>query len=124
MILATVDPRRRIILTLNLSGPNGQQEAVEFQVDTGFNGSLQLPLAIAVRLGLAQEEAVMMRLSNGSRVQVPVYRVQVSWDGLEKSVDLPAAGQQPLIGTGLLDGHRLNAEIKPGGTVIIEALPL
>ena len=100
----------------------GAQEIVEFQVDTGSNGSIQLPLEIVTRLGLSQEEPVTMRLSDGRRVQVPVYRASVIWDGVEKSVDLPAAGRQPLLGTGLLDGHRLNAAIKPGGRVTIKPL--
>jgi len=117
-----VDPRRRCLVSLEVHGPDGQQETVEFQIDTGFNGSIQLPMEIVVRLGLVQEEPVTMRLSNGNRVQVPVYRASVVWDGAEKSVDLPAAGRQPLLGTGLLDGHRLNAAIKPSGRVTIKPL--
>lgn len=122
MIVGIVDPRRRCLVSLEVRGPDGQREAVEFQVDTGFNGSLQLPLETVARLGLAQEEPVTMRLSDGRRIQVPVYRAGVIWAGVEKSVDLPAVGRQPLLGTKLLDGHRLNAAIKPGGQLIIEPL--
>lgn len=122
MITGTVDPRRRALITLEVRGPDGQREAVEFQIDTGFNGSIQLPLETVARLGLAQEEPVMMRLSDGSRVSVPIYQGCVMWDGVERPVDFPAAGRQPLVGTRLLDGHKLTVAIKPGGSVKIEPL--
>jgi len=107
---------------LDIQGPNGQQEAIEFQVDTGFSGALLLPLEIVKRLGLPETEGITMRLADGSRVAVPRYMAQVDWDGVEKTVALPASGRQPLIGTGLLDGHRLTAAIRPGGQVTIEPL--
>ncbi len=122
MILGTVDPRRRAIIRLELRGPNGQQETVDFQVDTGFNGTLQVPLAVALRLGLVQEETVTMRLADGERITVAIYGAVVVWDGSEKQVAMPTAGRQPLLGTGLLDSHNLNIDIKPGGTVTITAL--
>ena len=52
MIVGIVDPRRRCLVSLEVRGPGGQQETVEFQVDTGFNGSLQLPLEAVARLEL------------------------------------------------------------------------
>lgn len=122
MILGTVDPRRRAIVRLDLRGPDGQQEAVDFQVDTGFKGTLQVPLEVAVRLGLVQEEPVTMRLADGERIIVAVYAAVVIWDGAEKQVAMPAAGRQPLLETGLLDAHNLNVDIKPGGAVTITAL--
>ncbi len=81
-----------------------------------------LPLEIVERLGLLETEGVTMRLADGSRVKVPRYLGHVIWDGAEKQVSMPASGHQPLLGTGLLDGHKLNADIKPGGIVTITAL--
>lgn len=120
--MGVVDPLRRCLVTLEVHGPSGQQEAVKFQVDTGFSGSILLPLEVVNRLGLPETEGVTMRLADGSRVGVPRYTAQVIWDGAEKTVALPASGRQPLLGIGLLDGHRLNAEIKPGGQVTIKPL--
>ena len=122
MITGKVDPRRRCLISLEVRGPAGQSEMVEFQVDTGFSGALLFSQEVAARLGLAQSNTVDIRLADGSRVQVPRYVALVVWDGVERSVTLPASGQPPLLGTALLDGHRLNAEIQPGGTVTIEAL--
>ena len=122
MILGIVDPRRRCLVTLQLHGPDGQQENVEFQVDTGFSGAILLPLEIVERLGLPETEGVTMRLADGSRVKVPRDLAHVIWDDADKVVALAASGHQPLLGTGLLDGHKLNADIKPGGTVTITAL--
>ena len=122
MITGKVDPRRRCLVSLEVRGPAGRSEMIEFQVDTGFSGALLLSQEVVTRLGLAQSNTVDIRLADGSRVQVPQYIALVMWDGAEKAVALPASGQQPLLGTGLLDGHNLNADIKPGGIVTITAL--
>ncbi len=91
-------------------------------MDSSFSGSLLLTTEIVRRLALQQVGDVAMRLADGSRVDVPRYAARVLWDGSERIITVPASGQQPLIGTALLDGHRLNAEITPGGTVEIEPL--
>ncbi len=122
MITGKVDPRRRCLVMLEVRGPAGQSETIEFLADTGFNGSLLLPLDVVERLGFPETESVTMRLADGSHVKIPRYLAHVVWDGNEKEVALPASGRQPLLGTGLPDGHRLNAEIMPGGTLTIEAL--
>ena len=123
MMTGKVDPRRRCLISLEVHGPAGQSEMIEFQVDTGFSGALLFPQEVAVRLGLVQSNVVDIRLADGSRVQVPRYVAVVVWDGVERTIALPASGQQPLLGTALLDGHRLNAEIQPGRAVTIESLP-
>lgn len=122
MITGKVDPRRRCLISLEVRGPDGQQETVEFQVDSGFSGSLLLTTELVQRLALEQVGDVAMRLADGSRVDIPRYAARVLWDGVEKIITIPASGQQPLVGTALLDGHRLSAEITPGGTVTIEPL--
>lgn len=122
MIVGKVDPRRRCLVLLEVGGPEGQSETIEFQIDTGFSGSLLLSAEAVARLSLLASDSVDIRLADGSRVEVPRYLAQVVWDGIEKTVALPASGRQPLLGTGLLDGHRLNAAIKPGGRVTIKPL--
>jgi len=122
VIVGRVDPRRRCLVLLEVRGPEGQSEMVEFQIDTGFSGSLLLPPEVVSRPGLLQDDSVAMRLADGSRVEVPRYLAKVVWDGIERTVALPASGRQPLLGTGLLDGHRLNAAIRPGGRVTIKPL--
>jgi len=122
VIVGRVDPRRRCLVLLEVRGPEGQSETIEFQIDTGFSGSLLLPPEVVARLGLIQSNSVDIRLADGSRVEVPRYSAQVVWDGVAKTIAVPASGRQPLLGTGLLDGHRLNAAIKPGGRVTIRPL--
>lgn len=122
MIIGKVDPRRRCLIMLEILGPSDQREAVEFEVDTGYSGPLLLPAEIVERLQLPETEGVTMRLADGSRVKTARFTARVIWNGAEIMVAAPASGQQPLVGTGLLDGHRLNAEITPGGTVTIEPL--
>lgn len=120
--MGLVNPRRRCLVTLELLGPDGQQEFVKFQVGTGLRGSLLLPQEVVKRIGFPETEGITVRLAAGSRIKVPHYLALVVWDGVEKVVALPASGQQPLLGTGLLDNHKLQADIKPGGAVTITAL--
>lgn len=121
MIAGKVDPLRRCLVSLKVSGSDSQQETIEFQVDSGFSGFLLLPPETVQRLALPRVDGVIMRLADGNRVEVPHYSARIIWNGSERLVTVPASGQQPLVGTGLLDGHRLNAEIKPG-IVSIEPL--
>lgn len=122
MIVGKVNPRRRLLVLLEVRGPDGQSESVEFQVDTGFTGSLLLPMETVQHLGLAQTVPAAMRLADNSRVEVVRYLGRVVWDGTEQTVATPASGRQPLLGTGLLDGHRLCSDITPSGRVTIEPL--
>ena len=122
MIYGRVDPRRQSFVSLQVIGLAGHLETINALVDTGFTGALLLPLGVVQRLGLEPSESVTMRLADGSRVEVPRYLARVIWEGSEKLVSVPASGRQPLLVTGLLDGHRLLIDIVPGGLVSIEAL--
>ena len=60
-------------ITIAVHGPAGSGE-VEFIVDTGFTGALQLSQTIATRLGLVRRALRAVMLANGQLQTVPVYR--------------------------------------------------
>ena len=51
MINGVVNHRRELIFRIMITGPSGAEE-VECVLDTGFNGSLTLPIQLIQRLGL------------------------------------------------------------------------
>lgn len=123
MIIGSVNPRRHSLVTLVVRGPALQESSVEFLLDTGFNGALSLPAATVASLGLAPRDKAITTLADGSRVEVTLYRAQILWNGVERPATVVASGNQPLLGTSLLLGHRLTIDLVDGGRVIIEPLP-
>lgn len=96
--------------------------AIEFVVDTGYTGSLTLPLEAIQALGLQFEFDLPANLADDSEVLVPVYSATILWQGTEQSVRILALGKRPLLGTLLLDGHELHAQFKEHGIVAIDIL--
>lgn len=57
-----------------------------------------------------------------SNVLLPVYHATILWNGKERTVQVLAAGERPLIGTALLDGYELVIQCMEGGLVTVEEL--
>jgi clan AA aspartic protease len=55
--------------------------AIEFVIDTGFEGALVLPAAAVAALGLSLHQRVISKLADGSRRMTEVYRATIDWDG-------------------------------------------
>jgi clan AA aspartic protease len=78
MITGVIKAREaRIHLTVR--GPDAE-ERIEAVVDTGFNGSLSLPLSLVTFLKLPWDNVVRGTLADGSTTLLPVYRASIVWD--------------------------------------------
>ena len=103
---------------------NGQPGlAIEFVVDTGFEGALALPSAAVAALGLPLHQRVVSKLADASSRLTDVCRATIDWDGAVLDVAVLAIGDRPLLGTALLDGYTLNVDFVVRGTVRIHAFP-
>ena len=86
-------------------------------VDTGFNGALELPAALSLRLDVKPAGSVRSELASGVVVQEDVFRVRVSFDGDFVDADVTFAEvDHVLVGTWMLLEHRLEIDF-PKGTV-------
>ena len=92
-------------------------------VDTGFNGSLTLPPHVISRLSLVWKKLGEAVLADGSESFFNVYQGFVVWECRRRSVPVAELDATPLVGMGLLDGHELKIEVRPGGKVTIKPLP-
>ena len=107
-------------ISLDLAGADGDPVGVEFIVDTGFEGELKLPEDLVRRLDADEAASQVRQLADGSYVRCPVYRATVYWDEEPRSVLVLALPGNPLVGTQILNGCHLDAELEEGGEVVIE----
>lgn len=96
--------------------------AIEFLVDTGFDGDLALPMPVITRLEVSASDAHDVRLADGSRQLRAYYETVLDWQGESRLTEILVLDFQPLLGVGLLEGNLLQAEMETGGEVSVEML--
>jgi clan AA aspartic protease len=94
---------------------------VETVIDTGFTGSVTLPLSLITSLGLPRAGWGKAILADGSRIAFDLYEATVIWDGQPRRVFAHEA-PSPLIGMKLLHGSELRIQVIDGGDVTIAPL--
>ena len=96
----------RARLPLFIKGAGGQGN-VEFTIDTGYTGTLTLPVAICQALQIEEANTVPSWLADGNQIELTSYYLVAEWDGKERDVEILAVGTEPLLGAIMLDGHKL-----------------
>ena len=79
MITGVVNEDLEATVLLTLRGPNGQVRRVIAAVDSGFNGSLTLPPAVIVQLGIPWHRQSRAILADGSKSRIDIYEGVVVW---------------------------------------------
>lgn len=107
-----VDESGRALLALSIrSASNSKPIEITAWVDTAFNGELVVPHAIIEAAGLGQSAGIRARLADGNEVTLEAYTCILDWFGDERAVEVISNdGQMPLLGIGLLLGHRLTVD--------------
>jgi clan AA aspartic protease len=111
---------REATLLLTVIGGSGVRVEVEATVDTGFTGSLCLPLDIVRSLSAPFVGRGVAVLADGSTVETSYHRVRVLWHGRERAIQALVTKGGPLVGMTLLRGSVLTIAVSPGGEVTIE----
>jgi clan AA aspartic protease len=102
---------------------SGQRHSISAKLDSGYNGFLTLPPPQIVILRLLWVDRVSGLIADGSSYSIDVYEATIIWDGQPRSVKVDAVNTAPLIGTAMLERHRVTMEMIPGGNVAIDPLP-
>ena len=110
----------RIEVTLVL--PDKRRVGIEFVIDTGFDGFLVLPVQAVTVLGLPFLYRLDANLADDRRRSTPVHGATIVSDGQEIDVQVLAMGKRPLLGTILMDDHRLVIPFRDGETLTVELL--
>ena len=121
MITGLVRGGREATIRVRVRGAGGQERDVETVIDTGFTGSVTLPLSLITSLGLPRAGWGKAILADGSRIAFDLYEAMVIWDGQPRRVFAHEA-PSPLIGMKLLHGSELRIQVIDGGDVTIAPL--
>lgn len=109
-----VDDRLRALLRFRVSvSSEGDRSDILAWIDTAFNGGLVVPRKQIAELGLVKESTAEAILADGSLVQLETFACFFDWFGNSYETQIVANdGECPLLGTMLLDGHRLTIDYK------------
>jgi clan AA aspartic protease len=123
MIGGTVGARLHATILLKVLGPTGQTQEITAAIDTGYNGTLTLPLAVVTALSLTPLAAKTVALGDNGRKVMSFFDADVLWDGQVQRARVLCVEVDPLIGTALLKGYHLGIDFVDGGVVAISAIP-
>jgi clan AA aspartic protease len=107
-----VDDRLRALLRVPVSASrDGDRSELLLWIDTAFNGGLVIPRKQIAELGLMKESSAEAILADGNLVELETFACFCDWFGNSYETQIVANdGEYPLLGTMLLDGHRLNID--------------
>lgn len=124
MITGQVGPDLKARLIVGLIATSGTSHPVEFEIDTGFTGSITLPRDLIHLLGLTQQGTSLATLADGQVVEFNIYIARAAWHGQQRDMVTFESESEPLIGMTMLKGSRLTLEAEEGGEVTIEEMRL
>ena len=102
-----VDRLRQPRTKLTVKG-NRKSARLEPVIDTGFDGELSLPLAVAIPLGLELCGRVPVELADGSWKNELVFLGSVIWRERERPIKIFLTdSKDALLGSGLMQGQEL-----------------
>lgn len=123
MIVGVVNDKLEATVRLTLFGPDGQTQEITAVLGTGYNGSLTLPLSTVAALALSQGASREVTLGDATTKTFDYYNAVLEWMGQRRTARVLCVEGEPLIGTALLSGHKLDADFNPGGFVVIRPTP-
>lgn len=109
-------------LSLEIYGPVNSITKITV-IDTGYNGALTLPLAVITALALIPLVSRAVTLGDTSQRILDFYEAEVIWDGQRQSIQVLCVEGDPLIGTALLNGYKMETDFVVGGQVRISSVP-
>lgn len=107
-----VDEQLRTLLRVPVAASlKGERSDLAVWIDTAFNGGLAIPRKQVAQLNLVQQSSAEAILADGRTVELETFACFVDWFGKTYETQIAASdGEYALLGTMLLDGHRLNVD--------------
>lgn len=122
MITGRVNGFYEAVIPIHLQEVGGGIRALEALLDTGFNGTLTLPLDLITTLKLPWRTRGSALLANGREEMFDIYAATIIWDGRRRSILVEAVETQPLAGMRLLADYDVRLRVQPGEVVQIVAV--
>jgi len=107
-----VDDKLRALVHVPVSASSdGQRADIVVWIDTAFNGGLVIPRKQIDELGLMKESSAEAILADGHLVELETFACFFDWFGSSYETQIVANDSEyALLGTMLLDGHRLDID--------------
>jgi clan AA aspartic protease len=107
-----VDDQLRALIRVPVSASrDGARTELAVWIDTAFNGGLAIPRKSVFSLGLSKQSSAEAILADGRTVELETFTCYLDWYGNTYETQIAASdGEYPLLGTTLLDGHRLDID--------------
>lgn len=122
MIQGQVNAHREALVPLLLRSAQGEEQAVEAGIDTGYNGFLTLPPHLIEQLNFPFLRSSRAILGDGRIIEFDIHEATVVWNGRLRRIPVDAADVSPLLGMSLLYGHKLDIDVIEHGKVLIRSL--
>lgn len=118
MMIGVVNDFLEATLALQIQGPDSlsTNRAV---IDTGYNGALTLPLSVIMALELNPLAARLVTLGDASQRVLDFYEAEVVWDDKRQTIQVLCVEGEPLIGTSLLKGYKLEIDFVVSRQVVV-----
>jgi clan AA aspartic protease len=97
--------------------PGQPDFSLNFAIDTGFNSYLTLPPQAVSAMNLPLHSSIPAKLADGSQVILSIHLAKIVWDNVEKTIPILASGNQPLLGTAMMQGYHLEIDFEDNGLV-------
>jgi clan AA aspartic protease len=112
MMTGVVDDQLRALLRVPVSASrDGIRKEIVVWIDTAFNGGFVIPRKQIAELGLAKQSSAEAVLADGHCVELETYACFFDWFSQSFETQIIAGdGEYSLLGTMLLDGHRLDID--------------
>ena len=123
MITGIVTAKLEATIRFHILDANGQSQAIDTIVDTGFEGFMSLPIATVAALGFPWIYQDRTELIDGRIIPIDIYSAGVIWNGNPRMIEVQALGGHNLIGMKLLASHDLTMRVTDGGPVSIDPVP-
>ena len=107
-----VDDQLRALLRVPVSAShNGTRWDLVAWIDSAFNGGLAIPRKQIAEPGFVQESSAEAVLADGRYVELETFGCFFDWFSSSYQTQVVASnGEYPLLGTMLLDRHRLDID--------------
>jgi clan AA aspartic protease len=104
-----VDDNLRALVRIPVSASrDGKRDDIVVWIDTAFNGGLVIPRRKIAEMGLVKQSSAEAILADGQSVELETFAWFLDWFGHSYETQVVANdGEYPLLGTMLLDSHRL-----------------
>jgi len=122
MIVGKVNPNLEAIISITIFDSNMKEHYVNAVLDTGFDGTITLPLSLIQEFNLEKKGSGQAFLADGGEIIFDFFEAIILWNDQQKRIFVDAAETAPLIGMSLLEGFNISIDVCNKGKVELNLL--